>query len=296
LVAAAQALGLSALALTDHDTLEGLAEFVEACKGVPGLSCVPGVEIATSWYTTSLHIVGLWIDPSTAVLGDLLAGIREARARRNREILGRLGQLGVPVTAAEVEAVADGAVVGRPHIARAMAEKGYCADIRSAFSEYLGREKAAYVRRFLPMPEQAIGVIHAAGGVAVWAHPGGGYDVQPARLRQTGRALRDLGLDGIEAYYPGYSPRHQENILAVAEELGLLLSGGSDYHGDNMPGIELGTGIDGDLSVPGRILEPLRRRAARYARSPVPETEPKTKEAVAANHDPVRATDAKQQE
>jgi len=255
--------GLQAVALTDHDTLAGLPEFMEAGRTAP-LETVPGIEIACRWYTINLHIVGLYVQSRSAVLERLAARIREARDRRNLEMIERLHDLGLSITLDAVREQAGGESIGRPHMARALVAAGYCSEVREAFERWLGRGRPAYVRRRLPPPAEVIRAIHAAGGAAIWAHPAATRPGGPSRIRQVLRRLVPLGLDGIEVLYPDHTPRQISALHRLTTEFGLLPSGGSDFHGANIPELELGRGR-GDLCVPDDWLPPLRSRAEAYA-------------------------------
>lgn len=259
LVALAEELPLEAIALTDHDTTSGLEAFLEAGAG-KSVKTVPGVEVAASWYGGSLHIVGLHVQPESETLNSLLQTIRQNREIRNRKILDRLGSLGIKLTYEEVQEAGGDHVIGRPHFAAALIRKGVCSNPSEAFQKYLGRDAAAYVPRYLPLPEEAIRTVHEAGGLAIWAHPAGGpHASQPARIRQVARHLKRLGLDGVELFYPDHSEDDEHAIRAICGALDLAFSGGSDFHGGNMPGIELGTGR-GTLNIPLEYLTILEQR------------------------------------
>ena len=161
------------------------------------------------------------------------------------------------ITLEEAQGHAGGGVLGRPHIALALVAHGYAHDIQNAFDRYLATGKPGYVRRQVPTPAEAIAAIHADGGVAIWAHPftRGNYTV--AQTRRVAVELKDLGLDGIEAYYPLHTPTQTRNVLKIAAEIGLLVSGGSDFHGIRFRNVELGIGY-GKLCVPDALLAPLR--------------------------------------
>jgi predicted metal-dependent phosphoesterase TrpH len=260
LVAAACDRGLTALALTDHDTIAGVNEFLAAAQGTP-VQAVPGVEIACSWYGASLHLVGLFIDQHDKSLARLLAQIREHRSERNRQILKALNAAGVDLTHEAVCECARGQVIGRPHFAAALVHGGWCKDLQDAFDLFIGKGKSAYVRRFLPLPSEAVRTIHKAGGVVVWAHPlGGAPQSRKKKLRQVTRHLQRIGVDAMEVYYSDYTDFETRRSQEIAEEFGMLLSGGSDFHGGNMPGVELGRGR-GRLCVPDEILPALAARA-----------------------------------
>lgn len=254
-VACAEA-GISGAALTDHDTVAGLPEFLSACAEV-GVEGIPGVELSASWYGGSLHILGLAIDASCGALIDLLHEVQLNRGRRNAGMAARLAEAGVAVSTEELAREAGGEVVGRPHFASILVRKGVCRNRREAFERWLGNNCPCYIRRFLPLPKRVIAVIHEAGGKAIVAHPfGSPQGTAPSRVRKIVRQLVGQGLDGIEAYYSDHSPLETQQALALAEEFGLLITGGSDFHGATMPGIELGRGR-GELKIPDCLLRRL---------------------------------------
>ena len=224
------------------------------------MEAVPGVEIACSWYGASLHVVGLFIDSRNAALRRMLRSVVDARRGRNLSMLQRLCDLGAQLTWEDVLAAAAGGVIGRPHFARALVKRGHCRSKSEAFARFLATGKPAYVRRFLPLPSAGIEAIHGAGGVAVWAHPLAFRSVSPARLRHTTRRLKSMGLDALEAFYPDHTPEQESTALRIAEETGLLVSGGSDFHGEITPGIQIGSG-NGRLQVRDSDFQALKDRA-----------------------------------
>lgn len=254
--------GLRAVALTDHDTVAGVPAFMDTCA-MTGFEGVPGVELSASWHGGSLHIVGLFVDPANAKLDTLMRGIRENRRGRNQNIITRLQANGLDITMEEVAAEAGGDVVGRPHFASVLVRKGYCQTYRDVFNDWLGTGKPAYIRRFLPLPTEVIDSIHAAGGIAIMAHPFGNPNGTPvSKVRKMLKTMVAIGLDGLEVYYSGHSPAETAQAQQLAADFGLLVSGGSDFHGDRNPGVKLGVG-HGDLHVPDDLLKPLRERAER---------------------------------
>ncbi len=214
---------LAAIALTDHDTVAGLAE-ARSAGGELGVRVIPGVELSAVEGDTETHVLGLHLR-DTAVLERGLLALREMRERRAHRIVERLGEIGVHITMDDVLAQAAKGAVGRPHVARALIAEGWAVDSRDAFDRYLAAGRPAYVpKEQLGMP-QAIGMIHDAGGLAVLAHPG----ASATRERLT--ALRAQGLDGVEVRHPSHSSSEIARIGALARELGLVPSGGSDWHG-----------------------------------------------------------------
>lgn len=220
---AAHAAGLSAFALTDHDTVAGLDEASEAAARL-GLRLIPGVELSAVEDESETHILGLHLSKR----GDLeakLGGIRAMRLTRASRMVERLNALGIPVTMEAVLQAADGGAVGRPHVARALVNGGWAADFREAFERYLGNNKQAYIPKDrLPVAE-AIALIHDAGGLAVLAHPGSHL------TRERLAALTAAGLDGVEVLHPSHSYDDSQRLDAMAGEFQLVRSGGSDWHG-----------------------------------------------------------------
>jgi predicted metal-dependent phosphoesterase TrpH len=254
LVELALAAGVRALALTDHDNVQGVPAFFAACRQrrLAGLS---GVEISAEVPRGTLHILGLGIDPAHRELNEKLGLVLDGRDWRNRQILQKLNALGLALEWDEVAAQAGEDVVGRPHFAQAMIRRGYVAGTQEAFDRYLAKGHPAYVDRFRLSPEEGIRLIRAAGGVAVMAHP---FTWEPDAAALEGKlaALREAGLGGIEAHYSDHSPEQTIACLRLARRLGLAVSGGSDYHGGGKDGISLGTGR-GNLTVPDRLFDPL---------------------------------------
>jgi predicted metal-dependent phosphoesterase TrpH len=262
LIRMAEQLGLSAVALTDHDTVDGLPEFLETARG-SSVTAIPGIEFSSAWYGASLHIVGLYIDPDAQSLRQLLTSLITIRDERNLRIIANLQQQGFHITLEDVVAASGGGVVGRPHIAKALTEAGHVRSQKEAFDKLIGHGKPAYVRRRLPLPGEIIDTIHKAGGIAVWAHPLSGGRFSAARMRQVLRVLLPAGLDALEGYYGDYTDDQEKVGCTVAWESNLLVSGGSDFHGGNSPGVQMGIGR-GRLSIPDDCLASLAERAAIY--------------------------------
>lgn len=247
---------VTALSITDHDTVEGIPEALEAAQQL-GIEVIPGIEISSRVEKTEVHILGYFIDWKNEAFLDSIARFRESRHQRNPRIIKKLNELGLSLTYDEVKALAGTDVVGRPHIARVLMEKGYVTSAKEAFDRYLADGSAAYVPRDLPAPAEAIAVIKAAGGVAVLAHP--------SWLDRDGidtfcRQLKAVGLQGIEVYYSTHRPEQTAQYLETARRLDLLVTGGSDFHGITKPDIEVGVGR-GNLHISQKLLEPLRKAA-----------------------------------
>lgn len=264
IVRLAAASGLSAVALTDHDILEGVEEASEAAATV-GIELIPGVELSVDWSSMrpdsdtlgGMHLVVLWIDDHPGPLQDRLAGLRTGRDARNHSIVERLGQLGLDVPMTDVEARAGGGSVGRPHIAGVMVDRGYVTDIGAAFEQFLGNGGPAYVSRDRLSPEEAISLSIQSGGVPVLAHPFTlGFESDP-ELESLLTELADMGLVGLESHHSRTEPERRRLLRRMADRLGLAPSGGSDFHGAYKPDVFVGTGV-GDLTVPDSFLEDLR--------------------------------------
>ncbi|OGR27254.1 MAG: phosphoesterase [Desulfobacca sp. RBG_16_60_12] len=236
----AKAGGLTAMALTDHDTVDGLPEAMAAGQTL-GLEVIPGVEISAQFPGGTMHILGLYVDYHNGLLDQRLAVLKQARIDRNPQIIAKLNALGIPITMARVEEISGGGQVGRPHIARALMEAGYVSDLQEAFDKYLGWRKLAYVSKFRFPPDQALTMIKEAKGIPVLAHPftlglGSAY-----ALKNLVMELKAQGLAGLEVFYSEHTPEQQARYLKLALELDLLITGGSDYHGLNKPEITLGS-------------------------------------------------------
>lgn len=265
----AHARGLCAIALTDHDTMDGVAEALQAGMRL-GVEVIPGVELNTESPAGEVHVLGYFPPPEgwspeadpaghgAGVVGavidrefyDLLASRRDSRAERARKMVQRLRELGMPLSYEDVLRQAGDAPVGRPHIARALLEAGYVESVKEAFDRWLHRGGPAYVPREKLSPAEAVQAIIDAGGVPVLAHPGridGQWVIQE---------LIDAGLEGLECHYPEHTPEQTERYLGLAREHGLVVTGGTDYHGPRSPhDADLGS-----LPVPPEAVEQLKER------------------------------------
>jgi len=223
----AKRVGLTCIALADHDTTDGVEE-AQAAGRAAGIQVIPAVEINSEGEHGDAHILGYFLDVGHAPLQEQLLAIRDARVGRARAILKKLAELGMPLDWEAVMAVAgDAASVARPHIARAMVQAGYVSSFQEAFDKYIDVGGPAYVNRLRVEMSQAIDLIHAAGGVAVMAHPA------ESKLVHLIPPLAQLGLDGIEVYYPDHTPQEQDELLALAHRYDLAVTGGSDFHSLN---------------------------------------------------------------
>ncbi len=253
LVKYAEEKGLKAFALTDHDTTEGVKEAKSIETNVEVIS---GVEISTRYDKKEIHIVGLYVNENDADLNKQLKYYREKRVTRNFEILEKLNSLGVNITIDDVKESCTGDVISRAHIAKALVSKGFVGSYTEAFDRYLGDNKCAYVPRETLNYEESMELITKAGGVPVLAHPLL-YKMSDTNLENMMVKLRQKGLKAVEVYYSTHSNSDTQHIMAMANRVGLIYSGGSDFHGSTKPKIDMGTGM-GKLAVPYEILEKIR--------------------------------------
>ena len=257
LVEEAKRAGLSALALTDHDTTDGIAEAMTAAKDA-GIELIPGVELSTEYEGTEVHVLGLYIDVNNAGLQKQMADFRASRDNRNVYMLEKLRAEGFDITQEALEEKFPDAVITRAHIARYLLDKGYIPDMKTAFSEYIGDGCRCYVGRPKVTPMDAVDYILAAGGIPVLAHPVLYHMGRPQLLRMI-REMKEHGLAGMEAIYSENTPADEQDLKALAGAEGLLITGGSDFHGTNKPDIRLGVGR-GKLYIPYSILEKIKAR------------------------------------
>jgi len=245
LVALAARKRLAAMALTDHDTIDGLAAARAAARRYPRLRFVTGIEVSAQPPSGTLHILGLGIDEKSRPLLELAEFLRAARARRNPEIIARCRRLGLNIHMDDVLAAAAACgspqeVISRLHIAKALRKNRCVRSMQEAFDLYLARGGAAYVERERMSPGDTIAAIRAAGGLAVLAHPVQLNYGDLAQLERIVRELIDYGLEGIEAYHSSQGGRRVRQYLELAERFGLAVTGGSDFHGSGKPNVLLG--------------------------------------------------------
>ncbi|WP_034446760.1 PHP domain-containing protein [Butyrivibrio sp. AE2032] len=257
----AHAKNLAAIALTDHDTVDGLDEAISYTKEkYPDMELVPGIEFSTVEEGKDVHIVGLYIDHHNESFVSKLTQFIESRTNRNVKMCDKLRkEAGIPITYEELVSSFPGAVITRAHYARFMVERGYVNSRQEVFDKYIGDNCPYYVEREKISPEEAIGYVLEAGGVPVLAHPIL-YHFSDRKLEALVSRLKNAGLKGIEAIYSTYSPSEERQIKELASKYELLISGGSDFHGANKPKIDLGCGM-GKLFLPEDLLEPIRRAA-----------------------------------
>lgn len=256
LVRMAVANGLEGIALTDHDTVEGIEEFLDHARH--DITLIPGFEVSALHRGISVHILGYGVDHRN---NELLSGLRklqEGREKRNREIIGKLRDMGHDIRIEELEAVSTHGQTGRPHIARLLKEKGIVRTPNDAFTLFFGKKGPAWVKRFAYSAAESIGMIHQAGGIAVLAHPGK-IDCHPGNISLFIAELTERGLDGIEVYHPSHPPAVEKKLRQIAEKYQLVLSGGSDYHGNHKNFSSMAGGTGG-FCPPSSLLQALLGR------------------------------------
>lgn len=242
-------LGLKVISITDHDSVEGVAEAIDAARGT-ALEVLPGVELSVRADDgADVHLLGYLIDHLDPTLLKALERLRAARFERAAEMVAALAKAGHGVGLESVLGHAAGGAVGRVHVARALVEAGSVTDVEQAFAELIGRDGPFYVHKAFFSAQEALALIHHAGGVAVLAHPG--VTGEGALVR-----LVDLGLDGIEAFHAEHTPAQRAHFASVAKRFGLVTTGGSDFHGPGMRSAALGAG-----ACPPGAVEALRERA-----------------------------------
>jgi predicted metal-dependent phosphoesterase TrpH len=249
--------GLTALALTDHDTTAGLERFMAAGEASP-LETVPGIELSADFGATPLHILGYLFDVQNEPLQTALKWVRDGRAERNFHILEKLNALGYKLSMEDVKKHAGDEMVGRPHFTAALMERGHFKHPNKIYQQLLGKGKAAYVNRRRLSPEQCVELIRGAGGVAVIAHPGQ-MKLTNNKLRRLIRPLLPLGLGGLEVLHPSHKEHQVLAFERICAELDLTLCGGTDFHGTRTPDLRLGVGF-GTLQVPDSFLTGLKAR------------------------------------
>ncbi len=257
LVQLAEQTGLTALALTDHDTTAGVDRFMAAGKASV-VETIPGIELSAEFGRIPLHILGYFFDIENSALQEALIWVREGRAARNVQMLERLNALGYDLTMDDIRKHAGEELVGRPHFAAALMERGHFKHPNKIYQQLLGKDKAAYVNRPRLSPEQCVDLICRAGGVAIIAHPGQ-MKLTNNKLRRLIRQLLPHGLGGLEVLHPSHPPHQVLALERICAELDLVVSGGTDFHGTRTPDLRLGTGF-GTLCVSDQLLETLRAR------------------------------------
>ncbi|HEX2946035.1 MAG TPA: PHP domain-containing protein [Clostridia bacterium] len=247
--------GLAAIAITDHDSMEGIDQALEEGKTL-GIEVIAGVEISVD-FDPEMHLLGYFFNGHYDSIQKTLEELRQMREQRNPRIISKLNELGLDITMDEVNEIAGVVNVGRPHIARTLMVKGYVGSIAEAFEKYLSTGRPAYFKKDKLTPEEGVGLIARSGGVPVLAHPIY-LDMAGVDLEQLLPRLKAAGLKGIEAIYTENTEEQTERLLKLAGKNGLAVSGGSDFHGSYKPYIEIGVGR-GPLRIPYELLDGLRR-------------------------------------
>lgn len=252
----AKSKGLQAISITDHDTIEGLEEGLAEGEKI-GFEVIPGIEISAEHSPGSMHLLGYFIDIHDSLLNERLKYLQRARQERNPRMIEKLNQLGVHITYEEVLRASGGGQVGRPHFAQVLIEKKYVKNFQEAFDRYLKKGAPAYVDKLRFTPAEAIRFIREAKGVAVLGHPNtlglNGY----GELDKLIIDLIRVGLKGIEVFYPEHSASEVAHFKGLAEKHGLVMTGGTDYHGIEKEGLDVGVGR-GDMKLPYSIVEMLK--------------------------------------
>lgn len=250
-------MNLTAFAITDHDTIVRRQDIINWGQAHNAMA-IPGIEVSTSENGQTVHLLGYFLDGPLDKLKSRLDFLKEGRLSRNTKIVARLQELGVKITVDEVIAAAGRGMIGRPHIARLLMEKKVVSSMQEAFERYLTPNGAAYFpKEELPLRE-AIDLLHGAGAVTSVAHPGL-LKRSPEDLELSLKMWRSWGLDALEGVYPTYSVEQTSFFQRLSGKYGFLITGGSDFHGENKPYIKIGTGT-GHLHVPDELLEPLLKR------------------------------------
>ena len=256
LIGLARAIGLEALAITDHDTLSGFEQASPLAVELD-LDLVCGIEMSTKFDSRSVHLIGYFLDGEPgACFRNWILGLQASRHARNQELLEKLKTYGIEIAPEDLQQQGT-PLPGRPHIAKLMVDRGYVDSMQQAFDDYLDESACCYIPRGEPSLAEAIERIRLGGGVSSLPHPGR-VTRDSRKLGELLRGMRDAGLSAIEAFHSEHSPAEVSLYVSLAAELGLSVSGGSDFHGATKPGIELGTGKGGNLCIPHSVLEGLR--------------------------------------
>ncbi len=218
--------GLEVIAITDHDSVEGVVPALQEAQSFPHLRVIPGVEMSTDIPHEEVHILGYFVDYHDPEFVGTLERLRNSRRRRAQRMVAKLDGMGIHIEWERVQQIAGSGSIGRPHIAQAMLEQGYVLSTKEAFLKYIGRNGPAYVEREKMTPQQSVELLVKAGGLPVLAHPAG-----IGNLEELIPELQKAGLVGIEAYYDGYNPKLRKYLASLAHKYNLIASGGSDYHG-----------------------------------------------------------------
>ena len=256
IVRKAAELGLSVIALADHDSVDGIVPALEAAEKFPQLKMIPAVEVSTDVPSGEVHVLGYFIDYTSQELAGALAKFRNSRERRAQGMVVKLADLGVHIDWQRVREIAGDGTIARPHVAQAMLEKGYITSIREAFDKYIARDGPAYVEREKLTPVEAVALVVRTDGLPVMAHPLTVADPEAVVIE-----LKAAGLVGIEAYYAGYTIDEISRLASLADRHGLIATGGSDYHGLGDIGETMIGGVDVPMASVERLIALAERRA-----------------------------------
>ena len=248
--------GLSAYALTDHDTIDGISEAMQAAKAYPDLTVIPGIEFSTEYKGRDIHIVGLSIRYDEPDFLAHLTRFQNSRVLRNEKMCNNLKEAGIDITFQKLQAAFPDSVITRAHYARYLLDKHYVNSLSEAFERYVGDHTRYFVPREKVTPAQAVKLVLQADGIPVLAHPVL-YHMSDAALEELVRELKEAGLIGLECIYSTYSAHEEREMKRLADRYGLAYSGGSDFHGKAKPNLEIGSGY-GKLFVPEKIWETLK--------------------------------------
>ena len=264
IVRKAAGLGLTVIALTDHDSVDGIDAALRAARAFPGLRVIPAVEINTDVPHGEAHILGYFIDYNSRELGDTLHRLRQSREGRARGMIAKLNDLGIHLDWQRVQEISGDSSMGRPHIAQALLEKGYITSFKEAFDKYISREGPAYVEREKVTQVETVELILRANGLPVLAHPFTIDDPEAMIIK-----LKAAGMIGIEAYYKNYTAEETRTLVGWADKHHLLTSGGTDYHGlDESIEVMMG-GTEVPMESVERIIDLAKQRGLKSARPPI---------------------------
>lgn len=246
---------LSAVAITDHDNFDGVAEAIKAGE-TNDIEVISGIEMSTDYEDKEIHIVGLFVDTNNKKFNSELISLKEKRKKRNLLAVEKLNNLGIDITYEELESISKNKIITRAHFAKLLIQKGYISSVKECFDKYMGEGMPAYVKREVIPPKETISLINNSGGIAILAHPLL-YKLSELKLNEMLDYLKSCGLKGMECIYSTHTDEETEFLTSIAKKHNLKISGGSDFHGENKPNLDLGTGY-GKLFVPYSVLENLR--------------------------------------
>jgi len=248
--------GLEAIGITDHDSVDGTREFLKHCRA-GGIEGVSGIEIGVKSDSGPMHLLGYFVDPKSTGLRSLIDRVRSYRVVRAEKVVEKLNGAGVDLNIGDIQREAGDSPPGRPHIAMALRNGGFVPSVEEAFSRFLGEGKEAYVERYKPSFDEGIAVISGSGGLPVLAHPVS-LGLGRIELFELLKNLVDRGLGGIEVYHPTQGEDLRKDLAEMAGKLSILITGGSDFHGEVRPDWRIGVGL-GDISIPYDVLDKMKK-------------------------------------